>query len=231
MEHEEKDCKTTELKCINCGGAHKASDRECTEWERQDKIRIEMAMNKVSYFEAQQKFPKKQKSVQNRLNSNRDFPKLPERERGIEFTGINENSNGDDSLGAWGYAKGESWSSITENGNMNRKHKKKFEIRPTNFPRPEIYEEEPHVFNRNPHATTEMERMVHRIKQELIAQFNLKGIVDKIRAIQDTILKSTGKTETIEQDLILINISNQLNSILNPETNYEKLSETNSNHG
>lgn len=226
MEHEEKDCNAAELKCINCGGAHKASDRECPEWERQDKIRVEMAKNKISYFEAQQKHPKKQKSVQNRLNSNKEFPRLPEKESGNIYGDETENDHED---GAWGYTAGTSWSSVTENGLLTRKPKKKMTIQPKVFPKADLYEEAPHVFKPNPHTTSETERMVHRIKQELIAQFNLKGIVDKIKAIQDTILKSTNKTENIEQDLVLINISNQLNSILNPEICYENEIETNNN--
>lgn len=47
MEHEEKDCRSTKLKCVDCGGARKASDRECTEWEWKDKIRIGMAIDKI----------------------------------------------------------------------------------------------------------------------------------------------------------------------------------------
>lgn len=217
LEHEEKECKATNLKCINCGEAHKASDKNCPERDRQDKIRIEMAYNKTSFFEAQQKFPRKQKSVQSRLGSNRDFPSLPQTEFADNTTGRNN---------AWDFSK--SHTSATRLGAVPKERRQPMTHR-NEFPQPDIYEEEPHVFRPNPHATTEIERMTNQIKKELIAQFNLTGIFQKIQAIQNIIQKNTNKTETIEQDLFLINISSQLDSIVNPEVFYEARSETHSN--
>lgn len=220
LEHEEKDCKTTTLKCINCGLAHKASDRNCPERDRQDKIRTEMALNKLSYIEAQQKYPKQQKSVQSRLNLNRDFPKLPDIDSDNESTELNNH-------GAHSLLRGKL--------EKKKKDQKQLSFQKNKFPEPEQYEEAPHVFKPNPFTTTDIEKLVHQIKKELIAHFNLTGIVEKIQAIQNTILKNTDKTETIEQDLLLINISNQLDTIINPEIFYEtraeSISSTNSQNG
>lgn len=245
LEHDEEECETEVLKCINCGGAHKASDKNCPERDRQDKIRIEMAENKTSFFEAEQKYPRKKKSVQSRLNSNKDYPSLSNRNTENDNTDWNYKNKDATSEGgsSSNVRTGTLSNNLTKGSEGNWKwsrggflrDKSNRNIQQNKFPQPEKIEEIPHIFNPNPYATTEIERLAHQIKQELIAQFNLTGIVEKIQAIQSTILKNTDKTETIEQDLLLINISNQLDSIINPEildkAQQETMSNSNSNNG
>lgn len=132
-------------------------------------------MNKKSYFEAQQKCPMKQTSVQSRLDSNRDYQSLPEKYTDDSWDSIS-NSNG-----AWGSGAGCLGNSASWIRNIQKDKKPKPSIIPNKFPLPELYEEAPHVFIPK----------LQQIKQELIAQFNLTGIFDKIRAIKNTLLNNT----------------------------------------
>lgn len=191
-EHTEKECQNETTTCVNCKGEHKANDKECPERRRQDKIRVDMAVNKTSFFEATKKYPRNNIStVQYRLESEKQFPSLPEIE--------NE--------------------TLSKNFAQPRKDKKKNIQQKYTFPQAEIIPEPQHTFEENPHRTSEIERITQHIKEEIIKQLNLKNIVDKIKAIQNNISQNTQKTDTIEQDLLIINISNELNAIINPEIN------------
>lgn len=68
--------------CVNCNGNHKANDRNCPERVRQDMILQVMAREKLTFAEANMKFPRN-RSVQDRLkpaiNSIQEFPTLPSR--------------------------------------------------------------------------------------------------------------------------------------------------------
>lgn len=189
LNHNEKECEETELKCVNCSGQHKASDKECPERARQDLIRQDMATNKTSYFEASEKYPKKQKQdLQSRLDSVRDFPLL-------------QDSN-------------------APNTSNNIKQRKRIVNLKPHFITPQNSfnsQNTKHEFLPNPYKTTEIEKITQMIKEELIREFNLNKMFDKIKALQETIIKSTSKSDTITQDLLLINISNELNKIINPE--------------
>lgn len=66
--------------CVHCNGSHKANDRNCPERIRQDMILQAMAREKLTFTEANIKFPRN-RSVQDRLqpaiNSLQEFPTLP----------------------------------------------------------------------------------------------------------------------------------------------------------
>jgi hypothetical protein len=207
---------------LNASIAKEHTDKECPERNRQDRIRFDMAFNKSSYFEAQKKFPKKSKSVNSRLNSLREFPNLPNT--------IDDTPESNTSLHRE-MSKGITFSNVVQTNPFINKTKHK--IQPNKFPTAEQYEEVPHIFEPNPYRTSEIEKLKCQIKKEIVEQFNLMGIVQKIHAVQQTILNSTKKTDTIEQDLLLINISNQLDSIINPEifNDVETESPSNPNDG
>lgn len=77
QEHTEDKCEVTEVKCVNCAGNHKAISRECSERVRQNQIREVMTVNKTSFFEAAEKYPKKPKNdLQGRLESVRGYTQL-----------------------------------------------------------------------------------------------------------------------------------------------------------
>lgn len=82
---------------------------------------------------------------------------------------------------------------------------------------PEYLPTTSYVFQENHNKVSEIERLTTQIKQVLIKELNLQKIINKIKSLQNTILNSTQKTQNIEQDLLLINISNELNTIVNPD--------------
>lgn len=165
QEHEEDKCETTESKCVNCTGNHKASSKECPERARQDLIRQDMAINKTSFFEASDKYPKRPKNnVQGRLDSIRDYPPLEIGNQQMNKSQIKNTRN-----------------------IVNTK---------PNFPTPQNWfntQNSKHEFLTNPYKTTDIEKLTQMIKDDLIKQFNLNKMFDKIKAIQQIIIQSSKK--------------------------------------
>lgn len=195
QEHTEDKCDSMEPKCVNCAGIHKASSKECPERSRQDLIRQDMAINKTSYFEASDKYPRHTKqNLQARLDSIRDFPQLEN----------NKPRN------------------IQNNTQQTKQQRRRNDILTPHFQTPQnLFNTQNihHDFSPNPYRTTEIEKITQIIKDDLIRQFNLNNLFDKIKTIQKTIIQSANKTDSIDQDLLLIDISEELNKIINPEVN------------
>lgn len=63
-------------RCINCKANHRATDKECGEFIRQSAIKKIMSLNNLSYWEANEKFPKTSNQF-NVLEHLEDFPDLP----------------------------------------------------------------------------------------------------------------------------------------------------------
>lgn len=63
-------------KCVNCKASHRSTDKECAEFIRQSAIKKLMSLNNLSYWEANEKFPKTSNHF-NVLEHLEDFPDLP----------------------------------------------------------------------------------------------------------------------------------------------------------
>lgn len=74
--HDGADCKSLNILCIHCKEPHRAFNVDCRERQRQDRIRQEMAYNKLTFAEAEKIHPHKS-DIQLRLNSTTEFPQLP----------------------------------------------------------------------------------------------------------------------------------------------------------
>lgn len=84
------------------------------------------------------------------------------------------------------------------------------------FPQPEIVEEPIHEFKENPYKVTEIEKLKQQLKNEIIIELNNSGVFNKIKKIQDLIKVQTSKdVNDWNSDLLLININEELGSILN----------------
>lgn len=180
LDHESNECWDAPT-CVNCRGSHRANDRKCPERVRQDMILQVMAREKLTFAEANMKFPRN-RSVQDRLqpaiNSLQEFPTLP-------------STSG-----------GPSRDRQTQNNTVNNQQS----------------------INTNTHQNTNIEEIVTRVKTELIKQLNLDTIMDKIKAIQETVtnntqLKQSGKKSKDAQTL-LTEIMNEIKSIANPEVTF-----------
>lgn len=63
--------------CVNCKGSHKSTDKECAEFIRQSAMKKLMSLNNLSYWEANEKFPKTRNQYQV-LDHLEEFPELPD---------------------------------------------------------------------------------------------------------------------------------------------------------
>ncbi|KAL3287762.1 hypothetical protein HHI36_002226 [Cryptolaemus montrouzieri] len=72
--HEEDECES-EIKCIYCEAGHAAVERICQEYQRQKKIKVGMAVQKITYYEADLMY--KTKTEYNIVQNSQSFPQLP----------------------------------------------------------------------------------------------------------------------------------------------------------
>lgn len=75
LEHEGKSCTSMNIRCFHCAGQHKAFDINCRERIRQENINKSMAYNKLTFNEAEKRYPR-QSQTEIRLQSNEDFPTI-----------------------------------------------------------------------------------------------------------------------------------------------------------
>lgn len=66
-------CDTTSYKCVNCGGPHKAFDRDCEKFIKEKEIRYIMCAEKYSYKQALESFLEKQKKECQNYESEREM--------------------------------------------------------------------------------------------------------------------------------------------------------------
>lgn len=81
-EHEEEECQAEIKACLYCKQNHKATDRQCKEYQRQKDIKELMVYDNISYYEAKQRFPNHTETESTHINythNNRDFPPLTPR--------------------------------------------------------------------------------------------------------------------------------------------------------
>lgn len=195
LEHETKLCNSSSISCVNCKGKHLASDRDCPERLRQDKIRSAMATEKLTFAEAARKIPKnKIESVQYRINSVGDFPTL-----------------GNASLNQV-FKKYQNLNPVIHSS----KPKSMAQIIRNTYPQPEIVPEPAHEFKENPHKTTEFEKFIQDMKEIIIQELNIGKLIQKVKEIQNEIKTTTNKNVSDWQsDLLLIKINEELNSLFN----------------
>lgn len=76
------------------------------------------------------------------------------------------------------------------------------------------------VNNDNYITKPELEQIVNKLKVEIVKQLNLNKLINKIKEIQEKINENVSneiQTNSKDQNLFLINISEQLNDLINPE--------------
>lgn len=75
--HDKSDTECS-MRCVNCGGEdHEPTSRQCSERIRQQVIKQLMAYENLTYFDANEKIPKKNENEY--LYDQRNFPALPNR--------------------------------------------------------------------------------------------------------------------------------------------------------
>lgn len=72
---------TKELKYVNCGNVHKATNKDCPEYTKQNQIKIYMSVDRIPYYEAEKMCPKVKKTPFRRQMG--DFPNLVEHHKNI----------------------------------------------------------------------------------------------------------------------------------------------------
>lgn len=144
--HKENDEECSELsKCINCKQHHDATDKNCREYIRQSAIKKIMSLDNLSYWEANEKFPKVENYF-NILEHEDEFPELPEM-----FKNKNKNMNKE----------------LKKTYNMYHSYKEKAQNQHkvwNNKPHYNLPTEEVHKSNdtisHNPHKTDEFEKLI-----------------------------------------------------------------------
>lgn len=95
-EHEGNTCTSLDVRCFHCAGSHKAFDVNCKERFRQDNINKSMAYNKLTFSEAEKRYPR-QTQTEIRLQSNEDFPPIDSNKENIQaeinWSGKNTHEN------------------------------------------------------------------------------------------------------------------------------------------
>lgn len=201
--HEGQDCKSLNMICIHCKNEHKAFDPDCKERLRQDNIRKAMAYNKLSFMEAAKLYPVRSE-VQLRLQDTNEFPELSPPENQTENNINTETVN----------------NTYTNNKTSTDIHKTQQQVI---IPNKSLNNTQTtHRQDSNEYITkAELEKIVNTLKVEIIKQLNITKIINKIKQIQETIVKNITKANEENSKLdnrqILINISNQLNELVNPE--------------
>lgn len=140
----------TPAKCKNCGKNHLPTDIQCPERQRREHINVAMTVNKMTYAEAEEMYPK----TQNRfavLESIDEFPGLERPNR--QVTGFRQVERP---------SKRIDYSKIIEK--LSKPAKKPAIVKNT-FPQVEQIPEQVSVITNNPHSVSEAERLQNMSKQ------------------------------------------------------------------
>lgn len=199
-DHEGKDCKSLDLRCFHCGGSHKAFDVNCKERIRQENINKSMAYNKLTFNEAEKRYPRKSQT-EIRLQSNEEFPPITDKsdEAIPQETNWNPKAQQDTNPNSKPNVQESQTQTYTNNKNKSNTQ--------------EITEEK-YI------TKVELEQIVNSLKMEMIKQLNMNKMITKIKQIKDkidkTISNKKDNKQTNNSDEILKQISDQLQEIVNP---------------
>lgn len=144
----DEDC-VKEAKCINCKQSHSSTFKNCREFVRQSAIKKIMSLDNLSYWEANDKFPKVENSY-NILEHAEEFPDLPEM-----FKNKNKNVN----LELKKTYNMYHWYKETS---VKKPSKVWNEKRHFSLPKEDGFDEYQPITT-NPHKTNEMERLVSEV--------------------------------------------------------------------
>lgn len=203
-----EECQRNPL-CINCGKEHESNSRECSERMRRINILGKMREKRVPFAEAEKEFPR----TQNRfslLAEEQCFTELPETEAEIGArTGAIPKWNR-----TWGQRQG---NNKTGQGLGQEQGQER------NNGRPRIYNETiDSSFARNPHKATEFEAFITELRKEFIRFCNAKEWLKPLAELRDKLRNRIQMQRTeIETDELLIEVSTDIESILNNELGIE----------
>lgn len=168
--------------CVNCKGSHKSTDKECAEFIRQSAMKKLMSLNNLSYWEANEKFPKTKNQYQVFENLE-DFPELPE---------LNKNQN--KMFNKEIEKTNRMYHIIYKRKNNGEIHDWK-QNRTEHFkPLTEEWSETTSVVSHNPHKTTEVEKLRSEVLniQKKIEGYMGKDESDNNPATLDSLLIDIG---------------------------------------
>jgi hypothetical protein len=130
--------------CLNCKGTHVVTDRGCPERIRQNLILNDMTINRVTFHESAQNYPRYQKTP--KITSLEEFPAL-------KTTGTIPNFHKSNIQ----YTKADYKNAIQEMKKRKVTHTRT-QIVKNVFPQPEQVPEPAHIFLPNPHRTDNVQR-------------------------------------------------------------------------
>ncbi|XP_062716003.1 uncharacterized protein LOC134291801 [Aedes albopictus] len=194
-------------KCRNCGGDHLPTNKNCPERIRTEHINIAMTVNKMTYKEAEELYPKSNIRTSNKfalLESTVEFPQLEQPSRtNSQFRHINHTNQ----------SKIDYRTIVNKikNNTQDQQKKPKPTIHRNTFPTTEIYPEQVRVIENNPHKVTETEKL--QTEQEKLTK-QLKYIFEKI---------TDNNTENkIESDVLLIEIASMIQNLIQLTNSHHK---------
>lgn len=207
--------------CINCGKEHESNSRECSERIRRINILGRMREKRIPFGEAEKEFPR---------NQNR-FSLLAEEQCFPDF------SDTDTSIGSRTGAvpkRNPTWRQRQQNYNEGQGIPIERERR---NPRPrEGSETSGPVITGNPHKATDFEAFIAELRREFIRFCNAKEWLKPLVELRDKLRSKILQQRTeIETDALLIEVSTNIENILNAELGIENQIQNNlssiPNHG
>ena len=195
MDHVDMSC-NNQAQCVHCSGNHSSLDKSCPERVRQDQIRYLMATEKLTFTEAATHFPKNSQT-QPRLQSFSQFPFLPQKQNLAPIETANSQTFSQ-------IIQNQQTPTTSQNTNQTQNNPQNPSMQPSDFI-----------------PISEVNKIVHAIKTELIRQLKLDTIIAKINEIQNTIAKHneqhSTQTDSIDSEMLFTQISSQINSIISPQ--------------
>lgn len=193
--------KTNRRKCRNCGGDHLPTSKDCPERIRMEHLNVAMTVNKMTYQEAEQLYPKPDISTKNRyalLESTVEFPEMEQPSTtNREFRQVNRTNKTNMD---YKYIV----QNLTNMNTPNQINKPKPVTQKNTYPTVEMIPEQVRTIENNPYKVTQTEKLQTEQKQNLTIQ--LQNIFSKI-----TDKKTYNKPEI---DLILIEIGTVIQNLL-----------------
>jgi hypothetical protein len=177
--------------CINCGGNHISTFRDCPEKIRQSIIQNDMTVNRLSYQESAAKYPKYKRAPE--ITSEKEFPPLDPTQVLKDFNRTNIN-----------YKKSD-YRTITRRINLEKKKKDRPTIKFNTFPIADVDYGTTHPVENNPYKSSEYERLLTTLNQQ-------------VKILSDILAKAEGDDNNQYQ--VLQNISENIGILtrtINPE--------------
>lgn len=195
-------------KCRNCGGNHIPTLKNCPERVRMEHINVAMTVNKMTFHDAEQLYPKPNIKTSNKyalLESTVEFPQMEQPSTtNKQFRQVNKTvSNKLDYR--------QIIQTMTNKEHQNPTKKTKPEIRKNTFPTVETYPEQVHVIENNPHKVTETEKL--QTEQKNLTK-QLQNIIEKIQG--------NSSDNKLESDVLLIEIASMIQNLIKLTTSLPK---------